>query len=276
MLNEHSKKIKFFIILFILIIIGLVIYISPNSSEQKRLKQCQDEINSMSYNQLLNKVETMEDNVILKGSGVQKKEYTEALVIEKMICLMDNETDQSIKNNIYDDTMAFVSQNSPEIFYQYQDYLKNHSKNFYDDFFNALTLDNYQDYCPEKLPLLCQKIVVDEITKGWCSEICSTLDQYKNNNNLLRDYVLNFEPEEIQNRSIYIVSLALKLALAFQYNDNNLAKELCVKIDKFDSIEGLDCRTLSKKMEIRISNTCDQINHTLSQLLCETKFDFNY
>ena len=275
MVSKYNKKIKFFIILFVLIIIGLVICMLPQSYSKKQ-KKCQNEINSMSYDQLLDKIETIE-NIFLTNLAVDKKTYLEGLAIKKIACLINDETDQSIKNNIYNDTLAFVSQNFPDYYQTSSDYLKNYHRSSYDNFLNILLFNNYQDYCPEKLPFLCQKIIDDkklEMAEGWCSEICSTMDQYRDNNSLLRDYILDFETEEVQiNRRLY---WALKLAFAFQYNDDDAATELCTKIDEINNAEGFACKTLLKRMEAQINYSCEQVNKVLSELLCTTKFDHNY
>lgn len=232
----------------------------------KKIKEpetsCQDKIKNFSNKELV-------DMALSIPSEDNDNGFLFDIVSKYLKCLYEKSSDEMEKSKIIDDAMPLISKYTYKKGQSVDPLIIESFKNSEESFTKSVSLGNYMEYCPDKLPEMCKKEngIIFEKSSDWCKNICSILENYKNDraayNNEVKK-ITNIKNVSLQNFN----EISWRIPIIFNFDGENEAVRICESF--FDEPERVCLRKVNMCRIRKIE--CDQVSDKMYNLICE-KYD---
>jgi hypothetical protein len=277
MSNRNRKSIYFFagvLCMAFVVFVGMNINKKDkidNSSDslvgKRTSEQCQEQISKMNIDELTQYVLNLSDislnNRIERFKAIRNMEFFSRY----LFCKFEQSNDIQEKENIFNNASLIIEQGSrnkgrgSEV----NSVAKENFKNPNGSFIRTIALENFDDFCPDELPKMCAREngIFFEETSEWCENICSTLERYKNNEDVFNREIMNFSSDGISIKDKMLVYV-WRMDFAFGLGGEEKALKVC------DAAPGNiydQCTEYAKRIKIW-NMDCENFIEKLGDALC--------
>lgn len=246
--------------------------VSNDFLENKSPDQCKEKLKNMDNSELTKNILDSFSNVDANGNpklGYFKIFYNMDLMSKYLLCQYENSNDDNEKDRIFKNEQLIIKQDAikkekeKNVISLSEENFKNPSGSF----IYVISVDNFQKYCPEKLPQMCKREngTFFKETDEWCEDICSMFEQYKNNDEYFNREIINFSNMDNTLKNS-IVAYVWRINFAFGLKGREAAAELCNKTN--DNVRSI-CLEYIRRVEIR-SMKCDGLKEKVIDGFCDS------
>jgi len=273
-MNNKNRKLIYFIegVLCgaLVVFISMSIIGKSNFLTEKQVpKKCKKEVSKMNVDELTQYVFNL-SSVSFKNREERFQAIRNLDFFSRyLFCKFEQSNDTQEKENIFNNASLIVEQNSKNKGrgVEVNSIAKENFKNPNGSFINMIALEDFNYFCPDKLPKMCEREngIFFEETSEWCKNICSILENYKNNEDAFNREIMNFSSSNSSAKDKMLVYV-WRMNFAFGLGGKEKALEVCNAAPEniYDQ-----CVEYAKRMKIW-SMDCENVIEKLSDNLCKS------
>jgi hypothetical protein len=220
--------------------------------EDETPEQCKEKLSKMNDDELTRYVLEMPSSGRVYAT---LENYNREIFSRYLLCKYEQNNKEKEKENIFENAKLIIKQDIERKRKNQKavPVAEDNFKNSNGSFVRMIALEDFDQFCPDKLPEMCEKengLLFSKEPSDWCENICSIFERYKNSEDLFNQDVMNFSSKEMADyawRIVFAYGLkgeekALKLCNTVPINISSFCTDFVRRI----KIWNMDCKSVEK------------------------------